>query len=294
MVAASEPIVNAFSVDVEDWYQVADLEAVVPLDTWASQEVRIGRNTDRVLALLEEASVRGTFFILTWNAERDPGLVRRIADAGHEIASHGHAHRLVYTQTPEAFRADVARSKAILEDIIQRPVLGYRAPSFSITERSRWAIDVLIDEGFAYDSSVFPIRDPLYGMAGAKRFRHTLSGEGGRTLLEVPPSTMRVLGRNLATGGGGYFRVFPYAYTRWSMRRINQSDGEPAIFYIHPWELDPDQPVLRTRGHRGFSTHYVNLSQTEPRLRRLFEDFRFAPIRELLDAPVSPSGAGSA
>lgn len=281
--AANGAPVNAFSVDVEDWYQVADFDAVIPFADWDRYESRVGRNTDAVLELLAESGCRGTFFVLTWNAERHPEIVRRIAAAGHEVASHGYAHRIVYEQTREEFRADVERAKKTLEDITGEPVLGYRAPSFSFTQRSLWAPDVLLDLGFRYDSSVFPVRDSLYGMPDAERFPYVIRERDGRRLVEFPITTTEFLGRNLPLGGGGYLRVFPYLYMRWGMRRVNRTERKPALVYIHPWEVDPGQPRLKTAGKRGFSSHYVNLKGTKAKLRRLLRDFHFAPMRDLLD-----------
>lgn len=283
----SAPI-NGFSVDVEDWYQVADFFAVLPFADWDKYESRVMRNTETVLQIMRDAGdVKGTFFILTWNAERHPDVVRRIAAAGHEVASHGYAHRLIYEQTPEEFRDDVTRAKKILEDITGTPVLGYRAPSFSITQRSLWALDVLLDAGYRYDSSVFPVKDALYGLPDAQRFPWVIRERDGRQLLEVPLTTTPFLGRNLPLGGGGYLRVFPYQYMRWGMRRVNRRERQPAIVYLHPWEVDPGQPRIETAGKRGFSTHYVNLGRTAPRIRRLLRDFRFAPIRDVVGlAPV--------
>ena len=275
--------INAFSVDVEDWYQVADFDAVIPFGEWDRYESRVVRNTDAVLRLLDESGSRGTFFVLTWNAERHPEIVRRIAAAGHEVATHGYAHRIVYEQTPEEFRADVERAKKTLEDLLGEPVLGYRAPSFSFTQRSLWAPDVLLDLGFRYDSSVFPVRDSLYGMPDAQRFPYVIRERDGRRLVEFPITTTELFGRNLPLGGGAYLRVFPYGYMRWGMRRVNRKEGKPALVYMHPWEIDPEQPRLKTAGKRGFSSHYVNLGGTEAKLRRLLRDFRFAPMRDLLD-----------
>jgi polysaccharide deacetylase family protein (PEP-CTERM system associated) len=279
---ANGTLVNGFSVDVEDWYQVADFEAVVGLDAWDRYESRVARNTDRVLALLAEAGVRGTFFVLTWNAERHPEIVRSIAGAGHEVACHGHAHRLIYEQSPETFRDDVTRAKRLLEDITGTPVLGYRAPSFSITSRSLWALDVLLECGFRYDSSVFPVRDSLYGLPDAQRFPYVIRERDGRSLVEFPITTTRVRGRNLPLGGGGYLRMLPYRYMAWGMRRVNRDERQPTVVYVHPWEVDPEQPRMRTAGRRGFSTHYVGLARTEAKLRRLLRDFRFAPLRDVL------------
>jgi polysaccharide deacetylase family protein (PEP-CTERM system associated) len=274
---------NAFTVDVEDWYQVADFDAVIPFGDWDRYESRVLRNTERVLALLDEAGVKGTFFVLTWNAERHPEIVRTIAAQGHEVATHGYAHRIVYDQTPEEFRADVARAKKTLEDIVGEPVLGYRAPSFSFTTKSLWAPDVLLDLGLRYDSSIFPVKDALYGLPDADRFPYVLRERDGRKLIEFPITTTPFLGRNLPLGGGGYLRLLPYLYMRWGMRRVNRGEGKSALVYVHPWELDPEQPRLKTAGKRGFSSHYVNLASTESKLKRLLRDFRFVPMRDLLD-----------
>jgi polysaccharide deacetylase family protein (PEP-CTERM system associated) len=274
---------NAFTVDVEDWYQVADFDAVIPFDDWDRYESRVLQNTERVLALLDEAGVKGTFFVLTWNAERHPEIVRRIVAQGHEVATHGYAHRIVYDQTPEEFRADVARAKKTLEDIIGEPVLGYRAPSFSFTTKSLWAPDVLLDLGLRYDSSIFPVKDALYGLPDADRFPYVLRERDGRKLIEFPITTTPFFGRNLPLGGGGYLRLLPYLYMRWGMRRVNRGEGRSALVYVHPWELDPEQPRVKTAGKRGFSSHYVNLASTESKLKRLLRDFRFVPMRDLLD-----------
>jgi len=274
-------MLNAFSVDVEDWYQVSDFETVAPVPTWKRFESRILRNTQRLLDMLAEYGVKGTFFILSWNAERHPQLVRQIASMGHEIASHGYCHQLIYEQTPQEFRDDVLRSKAALEDILGQQVLGYRAPSFSLTQASWWAVDVLLDCGFHYDSSIFSVQDRLYGIPSARRFPFVIRDKGGRELVEFPMTTVHAFDRNWPLGGGGYLRLLPYHYMRWGMRRVHR-EGQPALVYIHPWELDPEQPRLQVRGKRGFSTHYINLHRTEAKLRRLLRDFAFAPVRQVL------------
>jgi polysaccharide deacetylase family protein (PEP-CTERM system associated) len=274
--------VNAFSVDVEDWYQVADFDAVVRRDAWGDYESRIARNTDKMLQLCADAGVKGTFFILAWNVERHPEVVRRIAEAGHEVASHGYGHHLIYTQTPEQFREDIRRAKALIEDASGTPVLGYRAPSLSITTESLWALDELLEAGYRYDSSVFPVRDSLYGLPDAPRFPYVIRERDGRELMEFPITTTQAFGRNLPLGGGGYLRVFPYRYMWWGMRRVNRAERQPSVVYVHPWEIDPEQPRLKTAGRRGFSTHYVGLGGTERKLRRMLGDFRFAPLRDVL------------
>jgi polysaccharide deacetylase family protein (PEP-CTERM system associated) len=277
-------VINALSIDVEDWFQVSDFEEEVRFAEWDQYEARVLRNTRRLLTLMAEHNVRGTFFILTWNAERFPQLVREIDAAGHEIATHGYAHRLIYTQTPQEFREDIQRSLEILQGITGKKVLGYRAPSFSITSESLWALDILLELGLQYDSSIFPLRDKLYGIADSYRFPYVIRQHGARSLVEFPMSTVRLLRSNLPLAGGAYFRLLPYGFFRWGMKRLNR-DGRSAILYLHPWEIDPDQPRISTRGKRGYSSHYLNLHRTEKKLVHLLRDFSFAPITEVL-API--------
>jgi polysaccharide deacetylase family protein (PEP-CTERM system associated) len=241
---------------------------------------RVVANTERMLQLLGEHDVRGTFFVLGWVAERFPSLVTLIADLGHEVASHGHGHRLIYDQTPRAFREDVRKAKDLLESASGQRVEGYRAPSFSITTKSLWALDVLIEEGYRYDASIFPIRHDRYGIPDSPRHPYVLPRNGG-ALVEAPGSTARIGPINLPVGGGGYFRILPYGWSRWGIARLNTRERRPAVFYLHPWEIDPGQP----RMHAGIVSrfrHYRNLDQTEPRLRRLLTEFRFAPLRQVL------------
>ena len=224
--------------------------------------------------------------MLAWVAERVPALVRRIAEGGHEVASHGYAHRLVYDQTPDAFRDDVRVAKRLLEDTTGQRVHGYRAPSFSVTERSLWALDVLIEEGYTYDSSIFPIHHDRYGIPGAERHAGIVRRAAG-TIVEVPASTVRVGGVNLPIGGGGYFRLLPYQWTRWGLHRVNGAEATPAVFYLHPWEIDPGQPRLPGTWLARLR-HYRNLHETEPRLERLLRDFAFGTIRSLIDSAPLP------
>jgi polysaccharide deacetylase family protein (PEP-CTERM system associated) len=279
------------TVDVEDYFQVSAFDAVVPRDKWASFPSRVVDNTHRLLRMFDEAGVKATFFMLGWVAERFPALVDDIARGGHELASHGYGHRLVYEQTPDAFREDVRRAKQLIEDRSGAPVRGYRAPSYSITRQSLWALDVLIEEGYTYDASIFPIRHDRYGIPDAPRHPHTLARAGG-TLTEAPPSTVRLGAVNLPVAGGGYFRLLPYAWTRWGIRRVNEHERQPAVFYLHPWEIDPDQPRLDASAVSRFR-HYRNLHKTEGRLRQLLKDFRFGPLGPRLDGVAATNGSGS-
>jgi polysaccharide deacetylase family protein (PEP-CTERM system associated) len=274
--AAGRRIVNAMTIDVEDYFHVSVFDGVVPRHQWDRLESRVSANTERLLEIFERHSVRATFFILGWVAERFPQLVRRIARGEHEIASHGYAHRLVYDQTPAAFRADVRRAKALLEETAGVAVRGFRAPSYSITPRSLWALDILIEEGYTYDTSIFPIHHDRYGIPLSARHPYWIH-RGAGSILEIPGSTLRWNGMNLPVGGGGYFRLFPYAWTRWGISHINREEQRPAVFYLHPWEIDPAQPRLRT-STLGRMRHYGRLDQTEERLRRLLSEFAFGPL----------------
>jgi polysaccharide deacetylase family protein (PEP-CTERM system associated) len=279
-LATPVPIVNAMTVDVEDYFQVSAFDQAVPRNAWDSFESRVAANTDRLLRLFDDAGVRATFFVLGWVADRHPTVVARIAEAGHEIGSHGYGHELIYTQTQAAFREDIRRAKGLLEGLTGRPIEGYRGPSFSITKRSLWALDVLIEEGYRYDASIFPIRHDRYGIPASPRHSYVVPRPAG-SLIEAPVSTTRVGGVNLPIAGGGYFRLLPYAWTRWGIGRVNRREGRPAIFYLHPWEVDPEQPRLRASRLSRFR-HYRNLDQTEPRLGRLLRDFQFAPLGTML------------
>jgi polysaccharide deacetylase family protein (PEP-CTERM system associated) len=270
------PIVNAMSIDVEDYFHVSVFDGVVPRHQWDRLESRVSANTERLLAIFDEQGVRATFFILGWVAERFPQLVKQIAWRGHEIASHGYAHRLVYDQTPAAFRDDVRRAKALLESTAGVAVNGFRAPSYSITPRSLWALDILIEEGYSYDTSIFPIHHDRYGIPLSARHPYWIH-RGAGSILEIPGSTLRWNGMNLPIGGGGYFRLLPYGWTRWGMSQLNREEQRPAVFYLHPWEIDPDQPRLHT-SMLGRMRHYGRLDQTERRLRRLLSEFSFGPL----------------
>jgi polysaccharide deacetylase family protein (PEP-CTERM system associated) len=269
------------SVDVEDYFQVSAFDRVVPRSSWNDMESRVCRNTERLLDIFDEHRVRATFFILGWVADRHPQLVRAVAIRGHEIASHGYGHRLIYEQTHEAFRQDVRRAKALLEDLSGSAVAGYRAPSYSITKRSLWALDILMEEGYQYDASIFPIRHDRYGIPDSPRHMYPVERQHG-VLTEVPASTVRLGFVNLPIAGGGYFRILPYAWTRWGISRLNRLERQPAVFYLHPWEIDPDQPRMPA-GMLGRFRHYRNLHKTERRLRMLLREFRFAPVQRVID-----------
>jgi polysaccharide deacetylase family protein (PEP-CTERM system associated) len=274
--------VNALTVDIEDYFQVESLAHVVSRAQWPAWPRRVVANTHILLELFAEQRVQGTFFVLGWIAEHEPRLVREIVAAGHELACHGYEHRLIYEQTRAAFQADIRSAKARLEDVAGVRVDAYRAPSYSITPHSTWAIDVLIQEGFRYDSSIFPVHHDRYGMPKAQRFPHLLSTSAGE-LIEFPPSTVRLsaLRCNVPAAGGGYFRIYPYRLFQAAVRHINRAEGEPVIFVVHPWEIDPGQPALAC-GWLNHWRHHVNLSRTLPRLRQLLSDFKFAPARDVL------------
>lgn len=267
-------ITNALSIDVEDYFQVSAFQASISRSTWDSLPCRVERNVDRLLALLGTHGARATFFTLGWVAHRYPELVRRIDAAGHEVGSHGYAHHRATEQAPHEFYADIVRAKKLLEDIVGHPVHGYRAPSFSISSSNLWAFDCIARAGYRYSSSVYPVRHDHYGMPDAPRFAHRLPNG----LVEVPMSTAQVAGVNLPAAGGGYFRLVPYSVSRWAIERVNTVDGRPAIFYLHPWELDPEQPRVDGAPLRSRFRHYLNLRKTEPRLTQLLGDFRWDRI----------------
>jgi polysaccharide deacetylase family protein (PEP-CTERM system associated) len=271
---------NALTVDVEEHFQVAAFEGQIARDAWDGHDSRVAVNTSRVLDLFAQASVRGTFFVLGWVAERHPELVRRIVSEGHELASHGYDHTRVIYMDAMALRDDVSRTKAILEDSGGVRVRGYRAPSYSINARNLWALDVLQEAGYEYSSSVYPIRHDLYGMPDAPRFAFRLRPGA---ILEIPVTTVRFGGRNLPAGGGGYFRLMPYGLYRWGLRRVNERDSQPGMFYFHPWEVDPDQPRIEGAPLRSRLRHYTNLGTMEARLRRLLADFRWGRMDEVFD-----------
>lgn len=266
---------NAMSVDVEDYFQVSAFESRIKRDVWDELPARVEQNTNKILDIFGERRISATFFVLGWIAERYPQLVMRIVEEGHELASHGYGHVRVTQQRPREFRDDVSRSKDVLEDVAGVPVLGYRAPSYSIGVSNLWAFDELVKAGYRYSSSVYPIRHDLYGMPSAPRFTFC---PGKSEFREIPISTVRLGNRNVPCGGGGYFRLFPYPISRWAIRQVNNKDGQPCIFYFHPWEIDPNQPKQCGLNAITRFRHYHNIGRLEGRLKRLLSDFKWGRI----------------
>ncbi len=278
-------MVNAMTVDVEDYFQVSAFEGHIDRSDWDRLPCRVEANVDRILQLFAQFDIKATFFTLGWMAERYPAMVRRIVAAGHELASHGYAHVRVTELDESAFREDLSRSKSLLEDVGGVEVRGYRAPSYSIGATNLWALRVLEETSHAYSSSIYPIRHDLYGMPEAPRFPFVPAN--CERLIEVPVTTIAVGRKTLPCGGGGYFRLFPYAYSRWALRRFNRVDQRPAVFYFHPWEVDPDQPVQQGIGVKTQLRHYLNLRRMEERLRRLAGDFHWGCMDEVFLAPIA-------
>jgi len=270
-------MLNALTIDVEDYFQVSNFENAVKMEDWDKYESRVVKNTREILSILSQNDSKATFFILGWIAERFPEIVMEIDAQGHEIASHGYSHKLIYRMSREEFKDDLIRSLEILERITKKKVLGYRAASCSVTEDSLWALDVLKENGIKYDSSVFPIHHDRYGIPDADRFIHRWNNNG---LVELPFSTVNILGQNIPVAGGGYFRLYPYWFTKWAIEKINR-EGYPAIVYIHPWELDYKQPRIKANLISG-CRHYINLRKTEDRLKALLSDFKFTGALEVV------------
>ena len=275
-------MLNALTIDVEDYYQVSAFESRVRFEDWPTFESRVEKNTGGLLDILDEYGVKGTFFVLGWEAERRPRMIEEIAARGHEIGSHGYRHRLVYSMTPAECRDDILRSKALLESITGAPIAGFRAASYSIVAGSLWCLDVLVDAGFTYDSSIFPIHHDRYGIPGAPRFPHVLERQGGR-IVEFPLSTVQRFGVTCTIAGGAYLRFFPSWVIRSGIRRINEVEKQPAIIYLHPWEIDPGQPRLNGP-LKSRLRHYTNLGTTESKLRRLLDEFSFGTVGAVLKA----------
>jgi polysaccharide deacetylase family protein (PEP-CTERM system associated) len=283
-------ISNALTVDVEDYFQVSAFREQVAYSEWAQRESRVVANTRRVMDVFDAAGVKATFFVLGWVADRHPALTREIASRGHEIGCHGYSHNLIYRQTRDEFAQETRRAKSLLEDQSGRAVNGYRAASFSITDASRWALDVLAEVGFTYDSSLFPVRHDLYGSSVEATAPHRLATPAGAELIEFPMTARRVGGVAIPISGGGYFRLYPYRLSAFLLERVNR-DGDPFVFYLHPWELDPDQPRIRAP-LKSRLRHYTNLRTCEAKLRELLGDFRFAPMCDVLaERALSPSPA---
>lgn len=274
---SSQPITNALTIDVEDYFQVSAFAPHIARGDWDTRECRVEHNVDRILALLSEEGVQATFFTLGWIAERYPAMIRRIVDGGHELASHGYGHQRVTELSEAAFFEDICRAKTVLEDIGGTLVQGYRAPSFSIGSGNMWALDALLRTGHRYSSSIYPIRHDHYGMPDAPRFSHQIR-DG---LMEIPPTTLRLFNRNFPASGGGYFRLLPYPLSRWMLRQVNNLDGVPAVFYFHPWEIDVNQPRVRGIGLKTRFRHYVNIGSMEGRLEQLLKDFRWARMDQV-------------
>lgn len=276
------PTIHAMTVDVEDYFHVAAFNRVITPDDWPSWPSRVEANTQRMLELFAQHKIQITFFILGWVAERYPELVRQIAAAGHEIASHGYSHQLIYRQTPEVFRAETLKSKQILEDITGTAVTGYRAASYSITRQSLWALDILGQLGFTWDSSIFPTRHDNYGIPGSPEEPYLLITDSGARLTEFPLTTAKVLGQPIPAAGGGYFRQYPYWLSRWLFARASEQGRKSQIFYLHPWEIDPQQPRVPNASWFSNFRHYTNLHRCLPRLERLLNDFAFGTMSQAL------------
>lgn len=280
------PIINALTIDVEDYFQVAAFAPYIARREWPEQECRVEANVERILQLLDGCGIRATFFTLGWIAERYPQVVRRIVDNGHELASHGYGHERASSQSQAAFYSDIQLAKLLLEDISGYEVKGYRAPSFSIGKGNLWAFDCLEQAGYRYSSSVYPIRHDHYGMPDAPRFAYRVN-----KLLELPATTLRLGNRNWPAGGGGYFRLLPYALSRWMLQQVNLLDGKPAIFYFHPWELDVHQPRIPGINAKARFRHYVNLGRMESRLTRLLADFNWGRMDRIFLGHVEHSSS---
>ncbi len=276
MTQRTSSVRNALTIDVEDYFQVSAFAPHIPRSEWNVRECRVERNVECILAMLDEHDTKATFFTLGWVAERYPNVVRRIVDNGHELASHGYGHERATDQTPESFFADINVAKLILEDLSGKAVIGYRAPSFSIGEKNLWAFECLEKAGYRYSSSIYPIHHDHYGMPNAPRHAHAVG-----SLIEVPATTLRFMKRNWPASGGGYFRLMPYSLSRWMIERINRIDQMPAVFYFHPWEVDPGQPRIPGVGMKTRFRHYVNIHRMEGRLRRLLADFSWTRMDRL-------------
>lgn len=275
-------LIHAMTIDVEDYYQVSAFERHISRQSWEQWPSRVVNNTEQLLDLFEQEKIKATFFILGWEAERHPELVKEIKDCGHEIASHGYSHKLIYNQSQQEFRKETLKSKKILEDIIQSPVTGYRAASYSITHKSLWALDILGELGFTWDSSIFPIYHDRYGIPSSPRKPYKIVTSKGYSITEFPLTTASLLGQRVPAAGGGYFRQYPYALSRWLFERASRSQQCPQIFYLHPWEIDPQQPRVSGASRLSKFRHYTNLHRCKARLEKLLEDFDFGTVSQSL------------
>ncbi len=274
-------MINALSFDIEDYYQVEAFKQYIRYEEWPQYPSRVAENTRKIIEILDERQVKATFFILGWVAERFPDMVKRIAADGHEIATHGYAHQMVYTQSPQEFEHDLAKSIEVLETLSGSKIIGYRAPTYSIIQESLWAFDILRKYHLQYDSSIFPIKHDRYGMPNSERFIHTITCPSGQTIREFPLSTVRLGKWNFPIAGGGYLRLFPYSILKYGLRHLNQHQ-HPGIIYMHPWELDAEQPRIPNLPPLTKIRHYINLHTTATKLRKLLRDFEFAPLRSVL------------
>src|SRR5262245_47092316 len=279
-------MVNALTIDVEDYFHVQAFADFVRPENWSSFPVRVESNTLRLLEIFDRYKLRATFFVLGWVAQHYPSLIREVSRAGHEVGSHGYGHRMIGRGNQKDFREDVRRSKVTIEDQLGREIKSYRAPSYSITSSTLWALEILDEEGIQHDSSIFPIRHDYYGIPNSPRFPHYQFLKGGRRIAEFPPSTLRAAGMNVPVAGGGYLRLMPYGLTAWAIRRINEMEAQPAMVYLHPWEIDPGQPRIRAPWRSRFR-HYQNLHSTEQKLKRLLTDFAWAPMSEVLSSSLA-------
>jgi len=279
-------MLNALTIDVEDYFQVEAFASVIDPKKWENYPSRVEINTKKILDILDEYQINATFFCLGWVAERQSDLIKEILARGHEVASHGYAHQPIYKQSPDIFRQDIRKTKKILEDITGKPVFGYRAPTYSITQKTLWALEILAEEGYKYDSSIFPIRHDLYGIPDAPRFPFNVNmlipSNVQTRLIEFPLTTLRILNLNIPIAGGGYFRLFPYVFVKKALKHINVKEKKLFIFYFHPWELDPNQPRINHIPWRSRFRHYVNLDKTEKKLKKLLSDFKFSTVLEVL------------
>ena len=278
MSEVKRPMINAMTVDVEDYFQVSAFEKHISRDDWASHSSRVEENIDRILTLFASHNIKATFFTLGWLAERYPTMINRIVSQGHELASHGWDHQRATSQSKNEFREDIKRAKAMLEDVSGHAIKGYRAPSYSICAKNLWALDILADEGYVYSSSIVPIKHDHYGMPDASRFAFKVAD--GR-MLEIPVTTIPVFTRNINCGGGGWFRLFPYEFTRWALKQVNNKEGMPCNFYFHPWEIDPYQPKIDNLSLKTRFRHYLNLDKMHGRLENLLHDFRWGRMDEI-------------